>query len=210
MIKSELKKHFSGHNFLCEESGSELSTSEYTWIIDPLDGTVNFAKKVPFFAVNIALKKNTDIVFAATYSPMTSELFYALKSQGAYLNEKQIFVSNTDEITKAFSATGFPYRVQDNVSLSLKPIENILKMGAPLRRLGSAALDLAYIAAGRFDVFFESYLEPWDYASGMLLVHEAGGKITDFQNNLLPATKGSSVLATNSCLHQAMLNEVIH
>lgn len=210
MIKSELKKHFPDYSFLCEESGYEFTDSDYTWIIDPLDGTGNFAKKIPFFAVNIALKKDTDIIFALTYSPMTDELFYALKSQGAYLNDTRLFVSPTQELKKAFSATGFPYKVQDNVPLSLKPIENILKMGVPLRRLGAASLDLAYVASGRFDVFFESYLEPWDYAPGILLIHEASGTITDFQNNPLPATKGSSVLATNGVLHQAMLNEVIN
>jgi myo-inositol-1(or 4)-monophosphatase len=210
MIKEALKKNFEGCGFLCEESGQDNLNSPYTFIIDPLDGTVNFAKQIPFFAVNIALKKQNDIIFSTTYSPMTSELFYALKGKGAYLNNHQIFVSKQKELSKAFGATGFPYKVQENVKASLKPIENLLKKGVPLRRLGSAALDLAYIAAGRFDIFFESYLEPWDYASGLLLVKEAGGTISDFQNNPLPVTKSSNVLATNTYLHTAMYHEVTY
>lgn len=209
MIKNHLKKHFPDYNFLCEESGIDNKKSVNTWIIDPLDGTVNFAKKIPFFAVNIALKKNDEIIFALTYSPMTDEIFHAEKNKGAFLNHQKIHVSQETLLEKAFGATGFPYRVQDNVSLSLNPIANLLKRGIPLRRLGSAALDLAYVAAGRFDVFFEAYLEPWDYASGVLLVSEAGGKITDFQNNPLTVTKGSTVLATNRHLHSAMHHEVI-
>lgn len=208
IIKNHLKKNFPDYNFLCEESGIEKTKSAYTWIIDPLDGTVNFAKKIPFFAVNIALKKHDEIVFAITYSPMTGELFHAEKNKGAFLNHQKIQVTQETLLEKAFGATGFPYRVQDNVSLSLTPISNLLKKGVPLRRLGSAALDLAYLAAGRFDVFFEAYLEPWDYAAGLLLVSEAGGTISDFQNNPLTATKGSSVLATNGHLHSAMHHEV--
>lgn len=208
LIKDGLKKAFNGCSFLCEESGLETHNDSLTWIVDPLDGTVNFAKKIPFFCVNLALKLNQDILFALTLSPMTNELFMAQKGKGAFLNGEQIVVSRQNDINRSFGATGFPYKVQNNISISLKPIENLLSKGVPLRRLGSAALDLAYIAAGRFDVFFEAYLEPWDYAAGMLLIQEAGGLISDFQNNCLPITKGSTVLATNGLLHEAMIKEV--
>ena len=209
MIKSYLKQKFPDFGFLCEESGTHQSSSPFTWIIDPLDGTVNFAKKIPFFAVNIALKKNDEILCAVTYSPMTGELFSALKGQGAFLNEDKIAISSLNELSKAFGATGFPYRVHEQVAKSLTPIEKCLSMGMPLRRLGSAALDLAYLACGRFDVFFEAYLEPWDYAPGYLFMQETGAIITDFQNNRLTFTKGSSVVAANQSLHSAMLNEVL-
>jgi len=139
---------------------------------------------------------------------MTQELFYAIKDKGAFLNEKKIQVSSKDEIMKAFGATGFPYLVQKNVKKSLNPIEHMLKKGIPLRRLGSACLDLAYTAASRFDLFFESYLEPWDFAAGSLLVKEAGGTITDFENKIIPIFQASSIAASNGHLHKSLMKEL--
>lgn len=209
MIKSKLKMLFPNHSFLCEESGSSGEFSQPLWIIDPLDGTVNFAKKIPFFCVSIALCIEEEIVIGVIYSPMTSELFYAQKDQGAFLNDQKIHVTQCSLLNHAFGATGFPYRIQDNVGASLHPIEKLLSLGTPLRRLGSAALDLAYVASGRFDLFFEAYLEAWDYAAGALLVKEAGGTISDFQNKPLNYKKSSSICATNTALHEAMIREVL-
>lgn len=209
LIKSHLKQNLPHASFLCEESGLSGEDSPLTWIIDPLDGTVNFAKKIPFFSVSIALKRQEEILLGVIYSPMTEELFYAERSKGAFCNHEAIHVSNTANLEKAFGATGFPYRVQDALKASIKPVERLLSLGVPLRRLGSAALDLAYTACGKFDVFFESRLEPWDFAAGALIVEEAGGMISDFQKNKLPYTKSSSVCASNKQLHEAMMSEVL-
>jgi myo-inositol-1(or 4)-monophosphatase len=208
MIKSYLKTAFPNTSFLCEESKFDGPKEQDTWIIDPLDGTVNFANQIPFFAVSIALFVKNQIQCAVIYSPMTSELFTAIKGQGAFLNDKKIHVSSKSDLLKSFGATGFPYLVQNDVQKTLKPIENMLKKGVPLRRLGSACLDMAYLACGRFDVFFESFLEPWDFAAARLLIEEAGGKITDFENNKLPFFSPSSVVASNGVLQQSLLKEM--
>jgi myo-inositol-1(or 4)-monophosphatase len=209
LIKNQIKMSLPQSSFLCEESGLETHSSKYLWIIDPLDGTVNFAKKIPFFSVSIALMIEGELELGVIYSPMTDEMFFAQKSKGAFCNHKKLSVTKTAQLQEAFGATGFPYRVQDNVAASLDPIRLLLEKGTPLRRLGSAALDLAYTAAGIFDLFFEASLEAWDYAAGALLVQEAGGLITDFQNKSLNYTKSSSVCAAGKALHAKMIEEVL-
>jgi myo-inositol-1(or 4)-monophosphatase len=209
MIKSYILSHCPESNFHCEESGIEIHGKDCTWIIDPLDGTVNFAKKIPFFCVSIALMMQNKIVVGVIYSPMTDELFTAILGQGSFLNSQKIQVSSETSLNKAFGATGFPYLVQNDVNKSLHPIENLLKLGVPLRRLGSAALDLAYTACGRFDIFFEAHLEPWDYAAGALILKEAHGNITDYQNKELSFKRSSSVCATNKHLHPHMIDKVL-
>ncbi len=209
MIKETLKRQFPHHGFYCEESGREDSQQDYTWIIDPLDGTVNFARKIPFFSVSIALLYNGKIQVGVVYCPFTEELFTAKKGQGAYLNQNKIAVSSVQTIKKSLGATGFPYVVENRVEACIKPIERLLIQGVGLRRLGSAAIDLAYLACGRFDLFFEVSLEAWDYAAAALLIEEAGGLITDYHNQPLPFTRSSSVMATNNRLHKAFIQEVL-
>jgi len=204
-IKKELQEAFPNSSFICEESGEDIHNSSLTWIIDPLDGTVNFTKKIPFFSVSIALLIDKKLSVGVIYSPMTDELFSAKRGCGAFLNGRKIEVSHQNDLSRAFGATGFPYRVQDHVDRSLIPLKKLLERGVPLRRLGSACLDLAYVASGRFDLFFEAHLEPWDMAAGALLVEEAGGKISDFENKSLCFTKSSSCQATNGLLHNEMM-----
>jgi myo-inositol-1(or 4)-monophosphatase len=209
LIKKELSSQFPDHSFLCEESGMDLHENRFLWVVDPLDGTVNFAKKIPFFCVSIALVIDNRLSVGVIYCPTTQELFYATYQGGAFCNDKKILVSDQKDLKSAFGATGFPYRIQDNVEKTIKPIVKLLGMGVPLRRLGSAALDLAYTACGRFDLFFEAYLEAWDYSAGALLIQEAGGLISDFQNKSLTYKKNSSILASNRSLHEAMMSKVL-
>jgi len=209
MIKDLLRKQFPNHGFYCEESGKEDSKQDYTWIIDPLDGTVNFARKIPVFSVSIALLHEGKIQVGVVYCPVTDELFTAKRGHGAYLNQNKIQVSSVQTIKKSLAATGFPYLVENRVEACIKPIERLLAKGVGLRRLGSAAIDLAYLACGRFDLFFEVSLEAWDYAASALLIEEAGGILTDYHNQSVPFTRSSSIIATNGHLHKAFIHEVL-
>lgn len=204
LIIEEIKKKYPSHSFLSEEKGS-FGTSPYKWIIDPLDGTVNFAHHIPVFCVSIALKKEEEIILGVIYQPMTEELFIAEKNKGAYLNNKKINVSNTKNFKKTFLATGFPYNVYKNPEHCIDKFSDIIKQGLPVRRLGSAALDLAYVADARFDGYFEANLAPWDIAAGMILVQEAKGKISDWEGNPLSLTKKNHILATNKKIHKGFL-----
>lgn len=204
-IISSFKKLYPNSGFICEERGEIDKESSFKWIIDPLDGTVNFAHKVPFFCVNIALQLEGEINSCVTYNPMNQELFYAEKGIGAFLNGSTLKVSKTDEISQSFLATGFPYDLKNDPLLTIKRMANFLKMGVPIRRLGSAALDLAYVAAGRFDGYWEINLGPWDVAAGLLLVQEAGGKITDLSKRSFKLKAQNEILASNNLIHEKMV-----
>lgn len=196
-------------SFLAEESGSIPSaSSDLLWIIDPLDGTVNFAHQVPVFSVSIAAVQNREIVAGVVYNPLVDELFTATKGEGAFLNDKKLKVSKNTTPDKAMLATGFPTNVEDDPRRCIETFDDMLRRGFPIRRLGSACLDLAYIAAGRFDAFWEVILHPWDIAAGRLLIEEAGGKITDYAGKPLDPVRAGPVLATNGLLHPFMLEVV--
>lgn len=209
-VKSEkiiidyIKSHFPDHNFLAEESGkSGLNPSDnIRWIIDPLDGTVNFAHNLPIFSVSIAAELNGEILCGVIYQPILHELFTAKKGEGAYLNNEKLSVTSCNDIKGSFLVTGFPYNVGDNPGNCVEVFVDIVQMGIPVRRLGSAALDLAYVAAGKFDGFWEIDLKPWDVAAGILLVKEAGGNVSNF--NREPYKLGDrSLLATNGLIHDS-------
>ncbi len=205
IIINEIKANFPEHNILTEESGQLTnSTSEYTWIIDPLDGTVNFANGVPIFSVSIALKFNENIISGVVYNPISNELFYAEKGKGAYLNEKKIEVSKNSGILKSLLVTGFPYNISENPQNCLDTFVRVALKGMPIRRLGSAALDLCYVAAGKFDGFWEVTLKPWDIAAGMLILEEAGGKITNYQGQEHTLFE-PNLIGTNSLIHNNLL-----
>jgi myo-inositol-1(or 4)-monophosphatase len=206
-IIESIYKHFPDHAILAEESGAK-GKSPVTWIIDPLDGTVNFARNIPMFSISIAAAIDGEIVSGVVYQPMTQELFVAEKGKGTYLNGKRIFVSKIKQVEKSMMATGFPYDVDKN---PLKCIDRFAAMqakGVPLRRLGSAALDLSYVAAGRFDAFWEVGLNPWDMAAGKLLVEEAGGKVTHWTGAPHKIFGYDTLLATNGPLHEKMLEHL--
>jgi myo-inositol-1(or 4)-monophosphatase len=204
LITSRIKKEFPKHSILAEEGGLTDLSSDVTWVIDPLDGTVNFAHGIPIFSISIAVAVKGDIVCGVIYQPITKELFTAQKDQGSFLNGKRLQVSKTDTLENAILATGFPYNVNENPLRCIDQLSSILHKGLPVRRLGSAAIDLAYTAAGRFDAYWEASLEPWDIAAGQLILQEAGGSLTDYHGNNRDFQSKSSVLASNGLLHRQM------
>lgn len=208
ILIDKISSTFPDHNILTEETGIiDKSDSEYTWIIDPLDGTVNFANHLPIFSVSIALKYKDKIISGAVFNPISNELFYAEINNGAYLNDKKINVSECKNISKAFLVTGFPYNVNENPENCLETFIRIVKKGIPVRRLGSAALDLCFVACGRFDGFWEVILKPWDMAAGKLILEEAGGKVSDY-NGDTHNLKENSIIATNSLIHNDLIGLV--
>lgn len=204
-IISKISKKYPNASILSEEKGQIEKNSKTRWIIDPLDGTVNFAHHIPFFAVNIALEVESEIIAAVTYCPTTKELFFAEKNMGAYLNNKKIQVSTTAEIERSILATGFPYNLKLNPEKCIDKFINIIRSGMPIRRLGSAALDLAYLADGRFDGYWETNLGPWDIASGILLIKEAGGKITNWHGKQIELNSNNTVACSNSKIHEPLI-----
>lgn len=212
LIKRIIKKSFPEDEIMAEESfvntGSKIQKSMRLWIIDPLDGTTNFAHGLPIFCVSIALQKQGEIILGVIYDPMRDELFLAQKDSGAYLNKKRIRVSAASRLSNSLLVTGFAYNLRE---ISNNNIDNFIKFlfkSRAVRRLGSAALDLAYVACGRFDGFWELYLKPWDTAAGALILKEAGGKITDFKGNIFDIFTSIHLLASNGKLHNQM-REVI-
>lgn len=209
IILSILEKSFPQHSFLSEESGKkEISSSEITWVIDPLDGTVNFAYHIPIFSISIAACLGDEVVLGVIFQPMTEELFVAEKGKGAFLNGEKLHVSSEKNINEAFLAVGFPYDLHKNPAKSIAPLLSFLEKGLPIRRLGSAALDLSYVAAGRFDGFFEVDLSPWDIAAGLLIVEEAGGRVSDYKGEKRSPLEKNTLLASNSFLHDEMLKHI--
>lgn len=205
-IISLLKNQFPTHSFLAEESGrSNVKESNVQWIIDPLDGTMNFAHHIPMFCVSIAAMVGNQVEVGVIYDPLLDELFVAEKDNGAFLNGKRINVSSLIDIKKAILATGFPYNPGEQAGVSIGQFMSFLEHANPIRILGSAALNMAYVAAGRFDIYWASNLKPWDVAAGALLIEEAGGKVTHFDGTSHDMFKISNTLVTNSFLHTEAL-----
>lgn len=202
-----IRRVYPEHAILAEETGDNQLCSDWRWVIDPIDGTTNFVHGYPFFCVSIAVQFRQQTVTAVVFDPVHDELFSALLGQGAFLNGEPLRVSQTTELSKALLATGFPYDLGDRWHRSMDYFKLFYYQTHGVRRDGAAALDLCYVAAGRFDGFWEYDLKPWDVAAGLLLVTEAGGKITDFKGN--PSALGDGQLvASNGGLHDRML-EVI-
>jgi myo-inositol-1(or 4)-monophosphatase len=204
-IISVIKETFPEHFILSEEAGEIKMDSEYKWFIDPIDGTVNFANGIPLCCVSIGLEKAGEMILGAVYNPIMNEFFFAEKGSGATLNSQKIQVSDKSEVATSCLVTGFPYSYLDMAYGPLQVFERLIRKGIPVRRLGSAAIDLCWVAAGRFDGFYEHKLQAWDSAAGSLIVTEAGGKITDHQGNpYSPFTY--QVLATNGNIHDELMN----
>lgn len=199
-----IKKYCPGHSIISEESGEEKQDSEYQWIIDPIDGTVNFAHGIPICCVSIGLKKGDDLIYGSVYNPMMNELFFAEKGKGSTLNGTPISVSKKSDFRKACLVTGFPYKWPDMAEHPIKVFERFVLEGLPVRRLGSAAIDLCWVACGRFDGFWEYNLSSWDVAAGYLIVEEAGGRITNFDGDRY-SVFDKQTLATNGLIHEEML-----
>lgn len=201
-----IKDQFPNHCFIAEESGySESKGYPVRWIIDPLDGTMNFVHHIPLFVVSIAAQVNEHVEVGVIYQPMTDELFVARRGRGAYLNGNRMHVSHLSDIRQAVAGTGFPYDFNEKRREAIEQFNNLLEIGNPMRIIGSAALSLAYVAAGRFDVFWGANLSPWDVAAGKLLIEEAGGRVTHYNGKPHQLFEQPSVLATNGFLHETML-----
>jgi myo-inositol-1(or 4)-monophosphatase len=192
-----IKDAFPEHGILAEEDGVNEVDKDYCWIIDPLDGTVNFVHGLPMFAISIGLKYKNEIIAGVVYSPIINEVFIAEKGRGAWLNGKKIKVSSIKDNIRALGVTGFPYSIKENSNKILKNFENVIVKVQGVRRLGSAALDLAYVACGRFEFFWEQNLKAWDIAAGILLVKEAGGIVSDYSGDRDCLFK-NTMLASNS------------
>ncbi len=204
MIIGRLRSKFPAHDFLCEESGNHQTSSEYKWVIDPLDGKINYTHALPIFSVSIGLEYKGEMLLGVVYDPNLNELFTVERGHGSFLNGQPLHVSRTDRLIESLIVTGFPYDIKKNPSHAVEHFSHFLMEAQAIRRLGSAALDLCYVAAGRFDGFWEVKLNPWDMAAGVLLVEEAGGKFTDFDGRPSTIYK-KDMLATNGVIHDQML-----
>lgn len=197
-IIRELKRAFPRHAFLGEEGGLQ-GKGRYTFVIDPLDGTSNYLHGIPHYCVSIAMLDGDEPIHAVVYDPLRNEIFYATKGSGAYLNERRVRVTNRQELVGAMLITGFPPRERKRLAPQLEAIRRLLieHEAEDIRRTGSAALDLAYVAAGRADGYFEAGVKPWDIAAGVLLVREAGGKVCDFRGGADKLLDRGQLVAAN-------------
>jgi myo-inositol-1(or 4)-monophosphatase len=209
-ILSIIHQNFQAHVVLSEEAGlSSAHVSPHLWIADPLDGTTNYIHKYPFFATTLAYSYAGEIQVAVTYNPFFQELFHAVKGQGAYLNGKKITVSSAFTLETSLLATGFAYDRARVFDTNYKEFCHLTQITHGVRRGGSAALDLAYVAAGRLDGFWEHGLKPWDLAAGALLIQEAGGKISSYDQTPFDLYSGI-ILATNGKIHPMLSQEILN
>ncbi len=202
-----IRKEFPTHNILAEESGRSYRSSEYTWVIDPLDGTMNFAHGLPIFSVSIGVMKNDEIIAGVIYDVMMDIVYSAEKGSGAFANDKKLSVSGTTDLSKSLLVTGFPYDIKDNPKNAIGKFGDFLKVASGVRRLGSAAIDCCYIATGAFDGFWEVRLNAWDICAGHLIIKEAGGKVTNFSGQEIDYKKYNEIelLASNGKIHDKMI-----
>lgn len=208
LITDRIRKNYPGHGILAEEGLMYEGTTRYTWVVDPLDGTTNYAHRFPVFCVSIGILFDGVPVCGVVHNPVAQETFTAIDGQGAMLNGVPIRVSTTDDLSKSLLATGFPYRKREIPDNNLSHFCALTLLSQGIRRCGSAALDLCFVASGRLDGFWELHLKPWDIAAGMLIVTEAGGTVSDFSGDQT-GIDGSEVLATNSLIHSEMAEALI-
>lgn len=204
-LLSEIRRHFPDHKIIGEEGGDHGGNDRCVWLVDPLDGTVNFAHGVPMFSVSLAYVENGVIELGVVYDPMRDECFSAERGQGAWLNDDPIRVSGTKDLGHALLSTGFPYDIRTNPRNNLDQYVRLAKLTQGVRRLGSAALDLSYVACGRLDGFWELQLNAWDIAAGGLIALEAGARVTNMQGDENFLTPPPSILAANPALHPSLL-----
>ncbi len=202
-ITDFIKKKYPTHGILAEEGGASKSSSDYLWVIDPLDGTTNFTHGLPIFAVSIGVQYKNETIAGVVYDVMRDKVFSAEKGSGAFENSKRINVSTNDCVEESLLVTGFPYNVAENPEQVFERFIVMLKVARAVRRLGSAAIDFCYVANGVFDGFWEVHLNPWDICAGKLIVEEAGGKVTDFNGKQI-SIFNKTILSTNGKIHNKM------
>lgn len=195
---------FPGDAILAEESGASKNKAARRWLIDPLDGTTNYAHSYPFFCVSIGLEEQGEMALGVVYDPIRDELFYATRGEGAFLNDEKIKVSNIDSVNSSLLVTGFPPDSRGTDINNMAEFATLTNLSHGVRRDGSAALDLSYVAAGRYEGFWEKRLAAWDVGAGSLIVEEAGGRVSDLDGNKLDVDKGF-ILATNGLIHDQVL-----
>ena len=210
-VLSHIRKNFPDHDYLAEEDGLKNTRSPYTWVLDPIDGTTNFAHTFPQCSTSLALFYKNEPVLGGVINPITHEIFLAQKGKGATLNGKKIHVSKTTSVGDSLLITGFPYNRFHRMEELLNRFALFMNASHDIRRLGSAALDLCWLAAGRADGYWEDNLNPWDVSAGVLILQEAGGKVTDYSGKKFRKIKdyGSTLLASNGKIHKSML-EILH
>ena len=208
-IIRRIRETFSDHAILAEESGKTRGDSENKWIIDPLDGSLNYSHGYPCYCTSIGLEHAGELVIGVVYNPCLDEMFVAEKGKGATLNGKPIRVSNTETLDKSLLVTGFTPRIVGREDDNLEHFYNFMQACQAVRRPGSAAMDFCYTAMGRFDGFWEAYLNPWDMAAGVLIVREAGGTVTRFDGGGSFSIYDNNVLATNGRIHQEMVGVLV-
>lgn len=205
LITNFIKKKYPSHGILAEEGSESNKSAEYLWVIDPLDGTTNFAHGLPIFAVSIGLQKNDETIAGVVYDVMRDIVYSAEKNSGSFENGKRISVNKNGNLGHGMLVTGFPYDIRENPDKAFERFIAFLKHARAIRRLGSAAIDFCYVANGVFDGFWEVSLHPWDICAGKLIVEEAGGLVTNFDGNQIDIyTK--RILATNGVVHQKMID----
>jgi myo-inositol-1(or 4)-monophosphatase len=203
-LKGSLSEVLPNAAFLAEETASKTRPEGLTWIIDPLDGTTNFAHGIPFVAISVALWSGREIVMGFVHAPLLGECFSAVRGMGAKLNGEPVSVSMTEALDQSLVATGFPYKIEDHLQQTLRELGKMLASTQGIRRPGSAALDLAYTSCGRFDGFYEAALNPWDTAAGWLLVQEAGGMVSQYDSTSKYVLGAGTILASNGRIHEQM------
>lgn len=209
LITNAIKEAFPDHAILGEEYGKTENESEYMWVIDPVDGTNNIAHGHPYFAVNIGLVHNNEIIVGVTHAPKLGETWHAAKNGGAFLNGKKIQVSQTKELSKSLLGTGFPYdRKGELYKKALDQYHNAMQTSHGVRRMGAAAIDMAYLATGRIDGFFEYTLNAWDIVPGVLLIEEAGGKVTNIDGSQLDIY-AENITASNGFVHEEIVKLIV-
>ena len=200
LIVERIRSHFPAHGIVAEEGGGHASQSEFTWFVDPLDGTTNFAHSFPIFNVTLGMARGEEMIAGVVFDPMKNELFTAERGGGAYLNNRRIHVSSAKRLADSLSSTGFPSRKRQH-NANIYFYYQLAMASHGVRRTGSAAIDIAYVACGRLDFFWEFGLKPWDVAAGSLIVQEAGGRISDMHGAAHSVTKSESFLCDNGVLH---------
>lgn len=203
-VVRELTRAFPHHGILGEEGARIQGTSEYLWVIDPIDGTTNFAHGFPYFAVSLGLLKGDEVVLGIVYNPMVEECFVAERGSGAFLNGQRIAVSKQESLQESLLTTGFPYDIATTAQDNMASFAMTNKLSQGVRCLGAASLDLCQVAAGRLEAFWERALQPWDIAAGSLIVEEAGGRVTGCQGQEFRAL-GHEVCATNGWIHDELI-----